>query len=276
MDNYRFLEYRPGRWIKVDAKSGEFVGQASTHEVLAWQRAQDSQAGPAQSPDTITPDQVALRGSEQTPPAPAKEQPPQAEGKAEPETPQQPKPKKEAEPQPPEKPAPEKKAAPQPPEQKKPKPPAPKKRIHPPQGLGVGAAEGMKLSWPLPKRYRISCNFQGHKKRTPPSKAPGIDLACPMRTNVYAWASGKVIRSRWSPKGGRSLWIQHGRGFKTYYAHLNCAYVLEGERVKVGQKIGESGSTGNSTGPHLHFSVVRSGRYVDPERFLVFEQAGKV
>jgi len=71
------------------------------------------------------------------------------------------------------------------------------------------------------------------------------------------------------------LWIQHGRGFKTYYAHLNCVYVLEGETVQVGQKIGESGTTGHSTGPHLHFSVIRKGKYVDPERFLVFEQAGK-
>jgi len=339
MDKYRFLEYRPGRWIKVDAQSGEFIGPASAREALAWQRAQGSLAGPARAPDTIVPTQAAPQGTDETTAVAPREQPPQvergaqpeaettpepeappqpeaeeesqpeastqpateqepqpetptqpeAEGEPQPQTPTQPETGKEAQPetptqpettkepgpQPPAQPQPEGKAAPQPPEQQKPKPPAPAKRPRPLQGLGTGAAQGLRLCWPLPKRYRISCDFHGHKKRKPPSKAPGIDLACPMRTDVLAWAAGKVIRSRWSAKGGRSLWIDHGHGFKTYYAHLNCAYVLEGEAVKVGQKIGESGNTGNSTGPHLHFSVVRGGRYVDPEKLLVFEQAGK-
>ena len=85
---------------------------------------------------------------------------------------------------------------------------------------------------------------------------------------MRAWARGKVIRSRWSDGGGRCLWLQHGGGIKTYYAHLNAAFVLEGEVVSAGQKIGESGTTGSSTGPHLHFSVVKDGKYVDPEPFV--------
>jgi murein DD-endopeptidase MepM/ murein hydrolase activator NlpD len=122
----------------------------------------------------------------------------------------------------------------------------------------------------LKRRYYITSSFQAHRNRTPPSKSPGIDLACPPGTDVRAWAGGKVARSRWSQGGGRSLWIHHGRGLQTYYAHLSCVHVLEGETVKAGQKIGESGNSGNTTGPHLHFSVIKKRQYVDPEEFLDF------
>jgi murein DD-endopeptidase MepM/ murein hydrolase activator NlpD len=127
-------------------------------------------------------------------------------------------------------------------------------------------------AWPLAKRGRMTSNFRQHKERRPPSKAPGIDLACPIGTGVRAWSAGRVIRSRWSQAGGRSLWLDHGDGLQTYYCHLNRILVLEGERVSTGQRIAESGNTGNSTGPHLHFSVISKRRYVDPEKFLLYAE----
>jgi murein DD-endopeptidase MepM/ murein hydrolase activator NlpD len=138
------------------------------------------------------------------------------------------------------------------------------------------AAGGIELVCPLGGRYPITSDFQAHKDRDPPSSMPGLDFGCPVGTEVRAWAGGRVHRSRWSAGGGRSLWIQHAQGIRTYYAHLRCAYVLEGETVSAGQKIGESGSTGRATGPHLHFSVVWQGDPVDPERFLPQEDAALV
>jgi murein DD-endopeptidase MepM/ murein hydrolase activator NlpD len=89
---------------------------------------------------------------------------------------------------------------------------------------------------------------------------------------VRAWSTGRVIRSRWSEAGGRSLWIDHGDGLQTYYAHLSRIRVLEGETVSTGQRIADSGNTGHSTGPHLHFSVIFKRRYVDPEEYLRFAE----
>ena len=67
------------------------------------------------------------------------------------------------------------------------------------------------------------------------------------------------------------MWIQHEQGFRSYYAHLDSVCVLEGETVSASQKIGESGNTGHTTGPHLHFSLMRKGEYTDPESLLSFE-----
>jgi murein DD-endopeptidase MepM/ murein hydrolase activator NlpD len=129
---------------------------------------------------------------------------------------------------------------------------------------------------PLAGRRRITSTFADHQNRTPPSTAPGIDFACPVGTEVRVWAAGRVVRSRWSDGGGRALWVEHVKGIRTYYAHLDSVSALEGETVTAGQKIGESGTTGHSTGPHLHFSVMRNGQYIDPEPHLPPEDNGTV
>ena len=67
---------------------------------------------------------------------------------------------------------------------------------------------------------------------------------------------------------GNTIEIDHGRGFKTRYAHLNAISVTRGQRVAVGQTIGGLGSTGRSTGPHLHYEVWVNGRAKNPEQFL--------
>jgi murein DD-endopeptidase MepM/ murein hydrolase activator NlpD len=150
-----------------------------------------------------------------------------------------------------------------------PQKPEPKPRpVEPSQPDGRGSVR------PLTIPCRVTSTFTGHRNRTPPSTAPGIDLACKEGTEVRAWAAGRVIRSRWSDAGGRSLWILHDDGFRTYYAHLSSVSVLEGETVVAGQKIAESGDTGHTTGPHLHFSVVRNGQYVDPAGYLPAEEHG--
>lgn len=92
----------------------------------------------------------------------------------------------------------------------------------------------------------------------------GIDIAAPAGTPVRAAAAGKVIFSGRAGGYGNVVAIDHGNGFTTRYAHNQTLLVSIGETVKVGQEIAQVGSTGRSTGPHLHFEVLREGQAVDP------------
>ncbi len=96
----------------------------------------------------------------------------------------------------------------------------------------------------------------------------GIDIANRWGTPVYAAAAGKVVWAGWNGGYGKSIVIDHGNGIKTVYAHLEKIEVRIGEIVKKGQEIGKMGSTGRSTGPHLHFEVHVNGIAVDPLRYL--------
>ena len=96
----------------------------------------------------------------------------------------------------------------------------------------------------------------------------GIDIVAPVNTGVQASADGVVVRSSRSPDLGNVLEIAHGYGFLTRYAHLNGFLVGRGDRVKRGELIGRVGSTGRSTGPHLHYEVFRDGRRVNPWKHL--------
>lgn len=92
----------------------------------------------------------------------------------------------------------------------------------------------------------------------------GIDIAVASGSNVAAADGGKVTYSGWNGGYGYMVRIDHGNGRTTEYAHLEGYYVEKGQSVSKGQVIALSGSTGNSTGPHLHFAVKQSGTYVDP------------
>jgi murein DD-endopeptidase MepM/ murein hydrolase activator NlpD len=97
----------------------------------------------------------------------------------------------------------------------------------------------------------------------------GLDLAAPQGTPVRAAASGLVLAVRWDPTGyGLYLVIDHGHGLTTLYGHLWQAAVVLGHPVFRGEQVAQLGSTGNSTGAHLHFEVRTGGRPADPELFL--------
>jgi murein DD-endopeptidase MepM/ murein hydrolase activator NlpD len=97
----------------------------------------------------------------------------------------------------------------------------------------------------------------------------GIDLAGPVGTPIYATADGTVSRSGWHNGGyGNLITIDHGRGITTLYAHLSGMTVREGEQVTRGQMIGRMGSTGRSTGSHLHYEVRVDNRPVNPLPFM--------
>ena len=96
----------------------------------------------------------------------------------------------------------------------------------------------------------------------------GIDFAAPTGHPIYAAADGRVVRAGRSGGYGRMIEIEHAHGIRTRYAHLHRISVNRGDRVAAGELIGRMGSTGRSTGPHLHYEVRRGDRAVDPMHFL--------
>ncbi len=91
----------------------------------------------------------------------------------------------------------------------------------------------------------------------------GVDFAAPRGTPVYASAEGTVILSRWYGEYGYCVILQHDDGTQTLYAHNSQLLVYPGQRVRQGEMISRIGSTGNSTGNHLHFEIRRDGEYLD-------------
>lgn len=100
----------------------------------------------------------------------------------------------------------------------------------------------------------------------------GIDLATPTNSNVYAAKDGIVMATGFDPSAGNYIFVYHGNGIYTNYFHLNKVNVELGDSVKAGHCIAKSGSTGNSTGPHLHFGVSKRiwGDYMNPAKYLDF------
>jgi murein DD-endopeptidase MepM/ murein hydrolase activator NlpD len=100
-------------------------------------------------------------------------------------------------------------------------------------------------------------------------KHKGIDLAAPTGTPVYATADGIVDRAEWFSSYGLYVEIGHGAELETRYAHMSRLAVAEGQRVNKGDVIGYVGSTGRSTGPHLHYEVRIAGIAVNPIPYMV-------
>lgn len=92
----------------------------------------------------------------------------------------------------------------------------------------------------------------------------GVDLAARQGDEVFATAAGRVVQSGWSGGYGLVVTIDHGGGLETRYAHLSRLGVAAGEAVEAGELIGLVGSTGRSTGPHLHYELRRFGQPIDP------------
>ena len=97
----------------------------------------------------------------------------------------------------------------------------------------------------------------------------GVDIAAPQGTTVYSAAEGEIVRIGHQPEGyGNFIEMRHPNGMTTMYAHLSRIDVASGDRVLAGERIGLVGSTGYSTGPHLHFEVRRGGDQVNPARVV--------
>ncbi|MEJ4044527.1 murein DD-endopeptidase MepM [Erwinia sp. SLM-02] len=131
---------------------------------------------------------------------------------------------------------------------------------------GSGLARGF-MRFPTVKQYRVSSNFNPRRLnpvtgRVAPHK--GVDFAIPLGTPVLAVGDGEVIVAKRSGGAGNYVAIRHGRQYMTRYMHLKKLLVKPGQKVKRGDRIALSGSTGRSTGPHLHYEIWINNQAVNP------------
>jgi murein DD-endopeptidase MepM/ murein hydrolase activator NlpD len=131
------------------------------------------------------------------------------------------------------------------------------------------------IAVPSDKPIKVDVSFtSGFGVRSDPFHAgaamhPGIDLAGAYGTPIYATADGTVLRAGWNSGGyGNLVEIDHGRGITTRYGHMSAILVHAGDHITRGQQIGRMGSTGRSTGNHLHYEVRIDGRAVNPIPFM--------
>lgn len=139
--------------------------------------------------------------------------------------------------------------------------PAPAARVSLPAGMPV---EGVRLT--------SGYGMRNHPVLRTRRAHQGVDLAGPTGTPVYATADGLVSKAERFSSYGEYIQIEHGGELQTRYAHLSGYAVSAGERVVKGQLIGYVGSTGRSTGPHLHYEVRVAGKSVDPIPYMVGTQ----
>ncbi len=124
------------------------------------------------------------------------------------------------------------------------------------------------LIWPVSGRISSSFGWRTHPVKKTRLFHNGLDIAVPTGTAVKAAASGEVVHSGWMNGFGYTVIIDHGRGVETLYAHNSRVTVAKGSMVNKGQQVAASGNTGLSTGPHLHFGVLRNEEPLNPRNYL--------
>lgn len=126
------------------------------------------------------------------------------------------------------------------------------------------------FAWPAPAYRRISDEYGDriHPILNVPQFHNGIDMAAPGGSDILAAYDGKVVAASYNGSMGNYIMIDHGDSVYTIYMHASALYVAEGTEVTKGQRIAAVGSTGRSTGNHLHFSVRVGGKYVNPRTYL--------
>lgn len=126
------------------------------------------------------------------------------------------------------------------------------------------------LVWPVPASKRISSKYGRRKGKN----HDGIDIPAPRGSHILSVAKGVVIYSGSKISGyGKMTIVKHSEDLYSVYAHAHKLFVKKGDRVEQGQVIAQVGSTGKSTGPHLHFEIRKNEVPIDPLKFLHFKQS---
>ncbi|MDD6090295.1 MAG: peptidoglycan DD-metalloendopeptidase family protein [Candidatus Limivicinus sp.] len=137
-------------------------------------------------------------------------------------------------------------------------------------GAGSGANSTGSFIWPVASYVYVSSRFgqRVHPITGEIKNHTGIDIASNQGTTIYAADGGTITLAAWNGGYGNCVMIDHGNGYVTLYGHMSSIAVSQGQTVSQGDTIGYVGSTGNSTGPHLHFEVLKNGTRIDPEQFF--------
>lgn len=128
------------------------------------------------------------------------------------------------------------------------------------------SAKAIPAFYPVKGNFRISSNY-GYRRDPFTGQRRfhhGIDIPLRNGTHIYSTADGRVSETGYNNSLGNYIIIKHSDNYKSVYAHLSRIDVRRGQQVQLGQRIGASGNTGRSTGPHLHYQVNHNGRSVDP------------
>lgn len=136
----------------------------------------------------------------------------------------------------------------------------------PDNSQGSGGSFSGNFIWPVPSSSRITSSFGSREQPTEGASTyhKGIDIGAPSGSSVIAAASGTVITATYSVSAGNYIMLSHGDGIYTVYMHCSKLFVAVGDEVSQGQQIALVGSTGISTGSHLHFGVSKDGTYINP------------
>lgn len=138
------------------------------------------------------------------------------------------------------------------------------------QAAGIAGSAGAPgaLAWPVSGTITSPFGYRRNPFGGGMEFHQGLDIAAPMGTTITAAAAGTVISAGWYGGYGNYILIDHGGGMATGYGHCSQIFVSVGQHVQKGQAIGAVGSTGYSTGPHVHFEVRINGKPVDPAQYL--------
>ncbi len=130
----------------------------------------------------------------------------------------------------------------------------------------IADINGIKLAT-IPVTGTISSRY-GVSSRIRRSNHTGLDIAAITGTPIKVMADGVVTNASYSGSYGKLIKVDHGNGVETWYAHTSKMYVKKGQEVKAGDIIAEVGSTGNSTGPHLHLEIRLNGEHINPQKYV--------
>jgi murein DD-endopeptidase MepM/ murein hydrolase activator NlpD len=140
-------------------------------------------------------------------------------------------------------------------------------------GRIVGASTKVEVAVPSINPVEIMKFSSGYGYRNAPTRGAsrnhkGIDIPGPVGTPIYATADGMIGRAQWVSGYGKYVEINHGNAVQTRYGHLSAMNVVPGQRIRKGDILGYMGSTGRSTGSHLHYEVRIAGEAINPVAFL--------
>lgn len=131
--------------------------------------------------------------------------------------------------------------------------------------------KGLPLGRPLEGKLNSRFGYRKDPFKSSLGFHTGIDIDAEYGESVVATADGTVSKAGWHHSYGKTVIIEHKDGYETLYGHLSKLTVKEGEKVTAGEVIGKAGSTGRSSGTHLHYEVIKNGKRVDPSNYLTLK-----